>query len=152
MISTAQIRLLHTAKNVLHLTDDDYRALLKAEAGVTSSKDLDNRGLNRVLKRLQKAGFKNTAHRPRRAQPQGLISPEQQQLIEDNYERLARLTAAAGNPGFHTFAARSGFNRRCCRKAMPQTRADANKVIEGQKAIIQRLSTASEDRPQVTGR
>ncbi len=129
MISSAQIRLLHTAKNVLRLEDEDYRALLQSEAGVSSSKDLNNRGLNRVLKRLQKLGFNNTAHRPRRYQPQGLITPEQQALIETNYALL----------GFDAFARRSGFNRRCCGKAMPQTRTDANKVIEGQKAMIARL-------------
>lgn len=139
MITNAQIKLLHTAKNVLHLADDDYRALLEAEAGVTSSKYLDNRGLNRVLKRLAKLGFVNTAHRPRpRRQPPGAISPEQMQLIADNYQQLAKITAENGRPGFHTFAAQTAFNRRCCGKLMPQTIADANKVIEGQKAIIAR--------------
>ena len=133
MITTAQIKLLHTAKNVLQLAEDDYRALLEAEAGVRSSTDLDNRGLNRVLKRLQKMGFKNTAHRPLRRQPRAMITPEQQQVIEANYDELARRGI-----GFDTFARRSGFNRRCCRKAMPQTRADAIKVIEGQKAILAR--------------
>jgi len=138
MITTAQIKLLHTAKNVLQLAEDDYRALLEAEAGVRSSTDLDNRGLNRVLKRLQKMGFNNTSHRPLRRQPRGLITPEQQQIIRANYDELARRYAAAGKPGFDTFAKRSGFNRRCCGKAMPQTRADAIKVIEGQKAILAR--------------
>jgi phage gp16-like protein len=128
MISNAQKKLLHTAKNALHLDDEDYRAILHAEAGVSSSNDLDNRGLNRVLKRLGKLGFKNTAHRPHRPQPKALISAEQQNLIADNYRRL----------GFDTFPRQTGFNRRCCGKALPQTRTDANKVIEGQKAMIAR--------------
>ena len=133
MITAAQIKLLHTAKNVLQLAEDDYRALLEAEAGARSSTDLDNRGLNRVLKRLQKMGFRNTAHRPLRRQPRGLITPDQQQILQANYDELARRGI-----GFDTFAKRSGFNRRCCGKAMPQTRADAIKVIEGQKAILAR--------------
>lgn len=145
MISNAQKALLHIAKAQLGITDEDYRALLKAEGGVESSSDLDNRGLNRVLKRFAKLGFVNTAHRPRRSQPKGLISPEQQHLIADNYVRLARLTAAAGRPGFHSFAAQTAFNRRCCGKAMPQTRGDANKVIEGQKAIIARAQVVTEN-------
>ncbi len=128
MISNAQKALLHVAKSQIGISDDDYRAMLQAEAGVTSSNDLDNRGLNRVLKRLAKLGFVNTAHRPRRRQPQGLISPDQQSLIAENYRRL----------GFDSFARQTGFNRRCCGKAMPQTRTDANKVIEGQKAILAR--------------
>ncbi len=130
MISNAQKALLHIAKAQIGISDDDYRAMLQAEAGVMSSNDLDNRGLNRVLKRLAKLGFVNTAHRPRRRQPQGLITPEQQALIAENYRRL----------GFDSFARQSGFNRRCCGKAMPQTRSDANKVIEGQKALISRMS------------
>jgi hypothetical protein len=129
MISAAQKKLLHTAKNVLQLDDEDYRAILQAEAGVASSNDLDNRGLNRVLKRFAKLGFNNTAHRSRRRQPQGLITPEQQTLVAENYRKL----------GFDTFARQSGFNRRCCGKALPQTRTDANKVIEGQKALLKRL-------------
>lgn len=128
MISGAQKSLLHVAKAQLGLDDDDYRAILKAEAGVTTSNDLDNRGLNRVLKRLSKLGFENTAHRPRVRQPKALVTPEQQALIERNYELL----------GFNSFARRSGFNKRCCGKAMPQTRGDANKVIEGQKAMLGR--------------
>lgn len=131
MISAAQKALLHVAVQQLKIDEEQYRALLKAEAGVTSSNDLDNRGLNRVLKRLAKLGFVNTAHRPRRRQPQGLITPEQQQLIAENYRQL----------GFDNFARQTGFNRRCCGKAMPQTRADANKVIEGQKAMIFRIAS-----------
>jgi hypothetical protein len=128
MITAAQKKLLHTAKNALHLHDEDYRAVLRAEAGVLSSNDLDNAGLDRVLKRFKKLGFNNTAHRPRKRQPQGLITPEQQALIAVQYRLL----------GFDTFARQSGFNRRCCGKALPQTRADAIKVIEGQKAKIER--------------
>lgn len=129
MITSAQKALLHTAKNFLRLADEEYRAILRAEAGVTSSTELDNRGMNKVLKRLEKLGFKNTAHRPRRRETQALVTPDQQALIERNYEQL----------GFDSFARRSGFNKRCCGKAIPQTRTDANKVIEGQKGMLSRL-------------
>jgi len=138
MISNAQKAMLHIAKTQLRLADEEYRALLKAEAGVESSTDLDNRGLNRVLKRLARMGFNNTAHRPLRRSPAGMITPEQQQTIEANYKELQRVYAIDGEAAFDTFAKRSGFNRRCCRKAMPQTRGDAIKVIEGQKAILAR--------------
>jgi hypothetical protein len=141
MISAAQKKLLHTAKSALGLDDENYRAILRAEAGVESSNDLDNGGLNRVLKRFGKLGFNNTAHRPRRRQPQGLITPEQQALIAENYRRL----------GFDTFARQSGFNRRCCRKALPQTRTDANKVIEGQKAMLARKEADTIDVGRVNG-
>jgi glycine cleavage system protein P-like pyridoxal-binding family len=135
VISGAQKSLLHVAKTQLSLNDDTYRDLLQAEAGVRSSNDLDNQGLNRVLKRLGKMGFNNTAHRPLRRQPKGLITPEQQAMIAANYLEMTRLTG-----GYDTFAKQTGFNHRCCHKSIPQTRADGINVIEGQKAIIERNS------------
>ncbi|HWW61754.1 MAG TPA: regulatory protein GemA [Thermoanaerobaculia bacterium] len=110
------------------MDDDDWRSLLRAEAGVDTSKDLDNAGMNRVLKRLKKLGFKNTAHRPRRREPNGVITPFQQRMIEDNHARL----------GFDTSTRRMGFNKRVCGKAFPQTRTEAAKVIEAQNAMLQR--------------
>jgi hypothetical protein len=137
VITAAQRKLLHTAKSKLMkagvLTEENYRALLLAEAGVASSIKLDNRGLNKVLRRFVKMGFVNTAHRPLKRQPSGIITPEQQATIEAQYLELERVTG-----GYDTFAKRTGFNRRCCKKAMPQTRGEAIKVIEGQKAIIER--------------
>jgi len=140
MITDRQKAMLHVAKAKLGLDDDSYRALLTAEAGVSSSNDLDNQGLNRVLKRLGKMGFTNTAHKPLRRQPKGLVTPEQQATIAANYRELTRLTN-----GYDTFAKQTGFNHRCCGKAIPQTRADAIKVIEGQKAIIARESSQASD-------
>src|SRR3954462_12981039 len=121
MISNAQKTLLHVAKAKLGLDDETYRDLLKAEAGVTSSKDLDNAGLNRVLNRLGKLGFKNTAHRPlRRRQPHA-----------DSFrtdEQLALITKLYGDLGWASDAQKMGFNKKCCGKSWPQTRADATKV------------------------
>ena len=124
MISNAQKTLLHVAKSQLGLDDETYRDLLNAEAGVTSSKDLDNAGLNRVLNRLAKLGFKNTTHRPpRRRQPNAgaLATDEQQALIAKLYRDL----------GWPPGAQQMAFNNKCCKKAWPQTRSDATKIIVG---------------------
>lgn len=129
MISAAQKTLLHVAKAKLQLADEDYRSLLEAEAGVTSSNDLDNSGLDRVLRRLGKLGFVNTAHRAkRRPQPAGLVTPDQQQLMRELYEKL----------GWTDVARQMGFSKRACKKAFPQTRGDAIKVIEGLKGMLKR--------------
>jgi Protein of unknown function (DUF1018) len=129
MISNAQKTLLHVAKAHLQLADEDYRALLEAEAGVSSSNDLDNRGLDRVLKRFAKLGFVNKAHRPRpRRQPAGLVTPAQQLLMQELYEQL----------GWSDPARQMGFARRVCKKSFPQTRGDAIKVIEGLKGMVKR--------------
>jgi phage gp16-like protein len=124
MITNAQKTLLHVAKSTLHLNDETYRALLKAEAGVTSSNDLDNAGLDRVLKRFGKLGFNNTAHKPRRRRsptPGALRSEQQLELIAKLYRDL----------GWETDAQQMAFNKKCCHKSWPQTTADATKVILG---------------------
>jgi phage gp16-like protein len=128
MISNAQKGLLHVAVAQLQLDDDTYRALLKAEAGVTSSKDLDNAGLNRVLNRLGKLGFKNTAHKPRRRKPNAgaLRTPEQLDLIAKLYRDL----------DWRSEAQQMGFNKKCCGHSWPQTRAEATKVIVGLERYI----------------
>lgn len=129
MISNAQKTLLHVAKTKLHLDDETYRDLLRAEAGVESSKDLDNAGLNRVLLRFKKLGFINTAHRPlrgRRTNAGALPTDEQMALIAKLYRDLE------WPPG----AQQMGFNKKCCRKSWPQTRADATKVILGLERYI----------------
>ncbi|HSY51188.1 MAG TPA: phage protein GemA/Gp16 family protein [Thermoanaerobaculia bacterium] len=129
MISAAQKGLLHVAKAKLGLDDDAYRDLLKAEAGVTSSVDLDNAGLNRVLKRFTKLGFINTAHRPlrsKRPDAGALRTEDQMALIAKLYRDL----------GWATDAQQMAFNKKCCGKSWPQTRSDATKVIVGLERYI----------------
>ncbi len=144
MITTAQIALIHVAKNRLQLDDDSYRSILKAEAGVDSARDLDAKGFDRLMRRFEHLGFTSVAHERRRQanKQRGTITPEQQSKIAALYDELARASAAVGHPGFASAAARTAFNRRQCRKAFPQTIGDAMKVIEGQKAMLGRFTTA----------
>lgn len=147
MISNAKKAVLHVAKAKLHLEDDQYRDLLRAEGGQASASDLDDAGFDRVMKRFERLGFTSTAKQQRRARrqprPGGTITEDQQRMIAGLYDELARLSTEAGNPGFATMAARMGFNRRQCRKAFPQTISDGIKVIEGQKRYIARLRSAA---------
>ena len=132
MISNAQLAVVHVAKKQLLLHDEEYRALLKAECGVESASDLDNAKFDRLMKRFEKLGFTSTAKARKRArnvrQPAGVITPDQQTLIATLY----------GQYGWTDQVRQMGFNKRCCGKAFPQTRTDANKVIEGLKAMIAR--------------
>lgn len=144
MITPAQISLVHVAKNRLQLDDDSYRALLKAEAGVESARDLDAKGFDRLMRRFEHLGFTSLAHEKRRQanKRRGTITHEQQSKIAALYEELVHASAAAGHPGFASTAARTAFNRRQCGKAFPQTIGDAMKVIEGQKKMLGRFTTA----------
>jgi hypothetical protein len=78
--------LIHVAKTQLNMTDDDYRALLQRVAGVTSSRDLDDKGLTAVMAEFKRLGFVFTKsqRKPKSAGGTGPNSPTaaQWRLIE----------------------------------------------------------------------
>lgn len=137
MITNGQKAILHIAKQQLGLDRDQYEAILQAEAGVTSSSSLDNKGFDRVVTRLEELGFVNRGRRtkPRNHRPAAPITPHQQQLIRDLYLQL----------GWADLARQTGFNQRQVRKPWPQTRRDGNVVIEGLKAILKRQQAAANE-------
>lgn len=57
----ADLAKIHLAKKQLGLKEDEYRALLASVAKVTSAKDLDFMGRQRLLIQLQSMGFKPAA-------------------------------------------------------------------------------------------
>lgn len=131
-ISNRQKALLHVAKTQLGLDDDVYRLILEQEAGVTSSKDLTPHGFEKVLARFEQIGFEPELRyqrgRATQRDPQALTTPAQQKLINDLYDIL----------GWDERKRRTGFNRRVVKKPWPQTREEANKVIEALKAMVAR--------------
>ncbi|MGA7617017.1 MAG: phage protein GemA/Gp16 family protein [Thermoanaerobaculia bacterium] len=134
MITSAQIRMLHIAQRQLEIPREHYEAIMLEAAGVTSSKALDNAGFDAVIRRFEELGFRNTARHSRRPyHPAEPITHAQQQLIEGLYLEL----------GWDDRDRQIGFNRRQCRKSWPQTRRDANRVIEGLKAIRARSSRSA---------
>lgn len=52
---------IHIAKKQLQLDDDTYRVMLQNVAGVSSSKDLTDAGVTKVLAHLQRCGWKPKA-------------------------------------------------------------------------------------------
>lgn len=137
MISNEQKAVLHIAKSKLGLAREQYEAVLQEQAGVTSSSDLDKAGFLKVMTRFEELGFESTSpkkKRSRRYTPDEPITPAQQELIRDLYLQL----------GWHDLGRQSAFNARQVRKPWPQTRRDANKVIEGLKAILKRQQQAKD--------
>lgn len=63
MIDSRTLAAIHVAKKGLGLHDDDYRAMLKAEGGVDSSRDLDDAGARRVMLWFENHGFTGTNSR-----------------------------------------------------------------------------------------
>jgi phage gp16-like protein len=105
---------IQIAKKQLSLTDEDYRAILKSQGGVDSSKKLDHDGRQRVLTYLETLGFKPKASgktkRPSRPTPSTdalpLVRKIRAQLISlnrlpDEYaDGIARQMLADETPKF----------------------------------------------------
>lgn len=65
----SELAMIHVAKKDLALPDDEYRQLLLAVTGKTSSKDLDWQGRKKLLDHFKKIGFKARAKGAGRARP-----------------------------------------------------------------------------------
>ena len=80
-LNRKQTTLIHVAKTQLGLSDDDYRAILLHEAGVETSRDLDNKGLDAVMERFRALGFKPSATPPAYGHRAGMATPAQAAYI-----------------------------------------------------------------------
>ncbi|MDI3480808.1 MAG: hypothetical protein PWQ97_463 [Tepidanaerobacteraceae bacterium] len=128
MINNRQKSLIHLAKNQLGLDDDTYREILMQEAGVNSSKDLTNDSFEKVLKRFKFLGFKVKRTEVEKPKPYDIVSQGQLKKMEHLYEDI----------GLFDKRRQIGFNKRMTGHAWPQTREEANKVIEALKSMIKR--------------
>lgn len=75
--------IIHVAKAQLGLTDDDYRAILQAVAGVDSSTELCDAGFEAVMYRFQQLGFESAWNRRHFGHRPGMASPGQVALIRE---------------------------------------------------------------------
>lgn len=139
MLSREQLALVHVAKRDLGLTDEVYRDILHVETGRESSKDLDRRGLDKLLARFASMGFQQghldgraRGGRPKvppAADPTELPTPGQQGMIRHLWEDV----------GWPQGPRRTEFCQRVCGgHPWPQTRAEANQLIEALKAMVKR--------------
>lgn len=134
-VTNQQIALLHVAKKELGLRDDDYRSILDVYGGTNSAKHLTLEGFERVMKHLEWLGFTSNnpaqAKKPYRAPERdanGSPYPAQLKMIQSLYEQL----------GWTEPERQRGFCQRVIKKPWPQTRAEANKIFEGLKAMLAR--------------
>ncbi|MGC5328931.1 phage protein GemA/Gp16 family protein [Brevibacillus sp. SYSU BS000544] len=132
MIERKQLAVLHIAKKDLSLDDDVYRQILQQEAGVSSSRDLSLDGFRKVMKRLEHLGYKGSAKpkqtRNKPKDPNAIVGPWQAQKIRQLFAEL----------GWHEPDRQQGFTKKMIGKPWAQTRSEANKIIEGLKAMIKR--------------
>lgn len=91
----AAIGKIHIGKTQLNMNEETYRAMLLTHGGVTSSKDLTNEGINKVIRHLEKSGAVFT--KPKRAgrKPHNLDS---QSSRADQLGKIEAQLAEAGRP------------------------------------------------------
>lgn len=134
LISKGQLALVHVAKKELNLKDDDYRGILKVHGGgVESAKNLTPTAFERLMKYFGVLGFKSTAQSERAPDrdPNGQIYPAQLKTIAIQFKQL----------GYEDTADKSRFCQRVIKKDQPETRSEANKIFEAQKAMLKRNYT-----------
>ena len=85
-LTRKQTALIKVAVKQLGLCDDDYRAVLRDEAGVESSRDLDNDGFDTVLERFQALSFTPTATPPAYGHRAGMATPAQAAYIRSLWQ------------------------------------------------------------------
>ncbi len=146
-LTPAQNRLIHSAARNLGLDREAYGDVLFSAAGVRSSKDLTPAGFDAALRRFEELGWKNPVPHPK---PRRRRSPEVQHAapLGDTVSgrQQAKMQHLYSELGMETEARQIGFNRRQCGKPWPQTRRDANRVIEGLKKMAGRGYDAGPDR------
>lgn len=144
-LTRQQLAVIHVAAKNLGLDRDTYEDVLFSATGVRSSKDLDDRGFEAVLERFAELGWTNPNPKPfRRRNPRlqhaaplgNTVSGAQQGLMQHLYSQL----------GMDSLPRQKGFNARVCGRAWPQTRAQAGKVIEALKDMLERGYVAGPDR------
>ena len=136
MISPQKLKLIHVARRELDLPEEAYREILRHHGGVKSSKDLDDEGFKRVLDCMKALGFwvKRRFEQTRPREPGALPTPGQLKVIEYSWDDLSEYVGGAEAIPF-----RRGFYVKLKLAALgPQTRAQANAVIEALKQRVSR--------------
>lgn len=135
MISKAQIRLIHLAKDRLGLSYEEYKEILALYGGARSSKELEPKGFFNVMEHFRELGFpsrggdvfEHVEKKPGRLIE--MVTPDQRALIR-------RLEDKLGWSGEPDRLERFIWKRLGIRKL--RTKAEAIKVIEALKAMSAR--------------
>jgi hypothetical protein len=81
MISAKQAALIHVAKKQLGLDEASYREVLSAYGGVSSARELDAEGFDRVMAGFNRLGFKSSWNARTFGDRRGMTTPRQIDMI-----------------------------------------------------------------------
>jgi len=137
VISKEKLALIHVGKKQLDLSDPEYREILRHHGGVASAADLDDEGFKRVVDCMKALGFwVKRAWEPSRARdPGALPTVGQLRVIKHLWDDLSEYVPEADQAAYQR-----GFYAKALKLPTlgPQTRAQANTVIEVLKQRVQR--------------
>lgn len=147
---------IHAQAMTLQLDNETRREMQQQLVGVESTKDMSLGQLSTIWSRLtvlaNDAGLARNAGLARRKrpgrderQPDELVTDEQKTKINELFDQLG--IAAVGQ-------ARMNFSRRTCGSTWPQTREQANKIVEALKAMAARgwkAKSAGESVNEISG-
>lgn len=135
MISKEKLALIHVGKKELGLTDPEYREILRHHGQVESAADLDEDGFKKVIDHMKALGFwvKRRFEQTRPRDPGDLPTPGQLKVIKHLWDDFAEYVGGAKQVPFR----RGFYEQRLKIPALgPQTRAQANTVIEALKRRV----------------
>lgn len=90
MLEPSTLAKIHIAKKQLALDDETYRTMLQSVGGVASSRDLTSEGAAKVLRHLERCGFKPKANTGKRPSVTNARNPRM--------GKIEALLAASGRP------------------------------------------------------
>jgi hypothetical protein len=128
-LSKSQLITVHQAIRDIKLADEDYRAMLRAEFGVETSKNLDNHGFEALMKRFGQMGYVKPGKQVAAPTGPGAATNQQQFMIA---ELLHTLHLDAGSDYARGIFRKAGAAER------PAwfTRAQASKVIDALQYLV----------------
>lgn len=79
-INRKQLALIHLAKSQVKMSEEDYRAALR-EVGVESSKDLDRKGFEALMRKMTAEGFVGRVHASAKKSGMDKPAPEEKRAL-----------------------------------------------------------------------
>lgn len=84
-LDTTKLGLIHVAKKQLALSEEDYREILDAAAGVKSARELTPGGFEAVMSHFELLGFKSTSASRGYGQRRNMATPAQVHAIRQGW-------------------------------------------------------------------
>lgn len=128
-VTNAQLKAIHVFKRKHGLSDENYRAFLQSRCNVNSAKHLTRQQATSLLRY-----WNGQSDRPKQRSGRDERLPNEL-VTEEMSTKIQQLLVSLGFDEDTGKLEARGLIKKQCGQPWPQTRAQANKVIEGLKAM-----------------